>query len=196
MADAKAIRIPDGWVTLSEWARRRGCSKAMLSKAIAAGKVPSARRFGVNLAVDPVKAEAELQASTDSTRGGDRTPRRGRPPGSKNKKQETETPPLPPPPDPDEGDPAAPPENLTQAKTRHEIIKASLAELELAEKEGRLVDRSKVEAQAFRVARLVRDNMLNIPDRLAGTLAALTDPHQVHEALTKEIRMALEGLTQ
>jgi hypothetical protein len=47
---------------------------------------------------------------------------------------------------------------------------------------------------AFTKARTVRDNLLNIPDRLAATLAAEADVDKVHQMLTGEIRKALDEL--
>jgi hypothetical protein len=41
---------------------------------------------------------------------------------------------------------------------------------------------------------LVRDNLLNIPDRLAATLAAEMDAEKVHQMMTVEIRKALDEL--
>jgi hypothetical protein len=40
----------------------------------------------------------------------------------------------------------------------------------------------------------VRDNLLNIPDRLAATLAAESDADRVHLMLSGEIRKALDEL--
>lgn len=79
-------------------------------------------------------------------------------------------------------------------QARKEHYRAELARLELEERIGKLVDKEKVEAEAFRVGRLVRDSMLNIPSRLAGILAAETDQRRVHDLLEKEIRQALEAL--
>jgi hypothetical protein len=44
---------------------------------------------------------------------------------------------------------------------------------------------------SFNRFRQFRDGMLNMPDRLAAVLAAETNPRQVHELLTTEIRKAL-----
>ncbi len=41
------------------------------------------------------------------------------------------------------------------------------------------------------VARMVRDAMLNIADRIASELAAETDQFEIHRLLTVEIRRAL-----
>lgn len=61
---------------------------------------------------------------------------------------------------------------------------------------GKLVDAAEVKAEAFRFARIVRDNLLNVADRLAAQIAAEQDPARVHELLDVEIRKALEGLAE
>ena len=81
-----------------------------------------------------------------------------------------------------------------QAQTERERYRAKLARLDYERKVGRLVEVEQVEKQAFRVARLVRDGLLNLPDRLAGVLAAEGDQGKVHAMLSKEIRTALEEL--
>jgi phage terminase Nu1 subunit (DNA packaging protein) len=69
-----------------------------------------------------------------------------------------------------------------------------LAELELEQREGKLVEADVVQREAFKAARQVRDALLNLPDRVAGVLAAETNQFKVHQMLTKEIRRALEDL--
>lgn len=76
-----------------------------------------------------------------------------------------------------------------------EKFKAKLAELDYLERIGKLVEKEKVEAEAFRIGQLVRDAMLNVPSRLAGVLAAETDQRRVHDLLEQEIRQALEALS-
>lgn len=73
--------------------------------------------------------------------------------------------------------------------------KAELARLEFEEAEGKLVDGDKIKRQAFKVARSVRDAILNIPDRVSAELAAERDQFIVHKRLTEEIRMVLESLS-
>ena len=48
---------------------------------------------------------------------------------------------------------------------------------------------------AFRRARIVRDGMLNLPDRLAAILAAEHDTTKVHTLMTTEIRTVLVELS-
>ena len=80
------------------------------------------------------------------------------------------------------------------ARAIREHYLARLARIEFDEKVGKLVSRDEVQVAAFTKARTVRDNLLNIPDRLAAVLAAETDVDKVHKILTEEIRKALEDL--
>ena len=84
--------------------------------------------------------------------------------------------------------------SFAEAQAEKERYKAKLAKLEYEHKIGQLVDRESVEREAFRVARVVRDAMLSIPDRLAALVTAETDQAKNHAILTKEIMAALKGL--
>jgi hypothetical protein len=42
---------------------------------------------------------------------------------------------------------------------------------------------------AFNKARIVRDSLMNIPDRVASLLAIIDDAHKIHEVLLQEIRI-------
>ena len=88
----------------------------------------------------------------------------------------------------------APTGSFAEAQAEKERYKAKLAKLEYEEKIGKLVDRESVEREAFRVARVVRDAMLSIPDRLAALVTAETDQAKNHAVLTQEIMAALKGL--
>lgn len=82
--------------------------------------------------------------------------------------------------------------SYAESRAKREAYNAELARLELEEKQGTLVDAEQVKKDAYATARQVRDGMLNIPDRVAAELAALTDQFEVHRRLTEEIRKALE----
>ena len=84
--------------------------------------------------------------------------------------------------------------SFAEAQAEKECYKAKLAKLEYEEKIGRLVDRESVEREAFHVARVVRDAMMSIPDRLAGLVTAEGDQVKNHAVLTQEILAALKGL--
>ena len=83
---------------------------------------------------------------------------------------------------------------LAESQRKKEEFRAKLVELEYEERVGTLVQKSEVEKEGFRVARLVRDGVLNVPARLAGILAAENDQRKVHDLIEKELRQALEAL--
>ena len=77
-----------------------------------------------------------------------------------------------------------------------EAYQARLAKLDYEERSGKLIEVDKVKTAAFKVARTVRDGLLNMPDRVAHELAHEADPSAVHQRLTAEIRSILEALAQ
>ena len=85
--------------------------------------------------------------------------------------------------------------SLADAQRIQAQYKAALMKLEYEEKSGELVKVSKVEADFFNIARMVRDSILNIPDRISAELASTTDTHVVSEKLTTELVAALEELS-
>jgi len=78
-----------------------------------------------------------------------------------------------------------------QVKAAYE---AKLTELEYKERSGEMVPTNQVKAEAFALARALRDGLMRVADRMAPTLAATADARQVHHLLTEEIRVALRGL--
>ncbi|KXK28624.1 MAG: hypothetical protein UZ01_02564, partial [Candidatus Brocadia sinica] len=86
-------------------------------------------------------------------------------------------------------------EGLTKARAMKEHFRALLAELEFKEKNGELVPVEAVRKQAFETARMVRDSLLNIPNRVSPILAAESDHREINQILTKEIVQCLENLS-
>ncbi|KAA0246013.1 MAG: hypothetical protein EDM70_00010 [Candidatus Brocadia sp. AMX2] len=76
-----------------------------------------------------------------------------------------------------------------------------MAELEFKEKNGELVPAKDVKDAAFLKARQIRDGLLIIPNRISDLLAGeinaagRIDKTRVHEILGKELRQALENLS-
>jgi hypothetical protein len=64
----------------------------------------------------------------------------------------------------------------------------------MREQAGELVRVDEVRAEASRLALLVRDSLLNLPDRLAPVVAAESDPAAVHRLLDSELRRVLTSL--
>lgn len=177
--------MKDGSITLSEYARRKGVSTEAVSKAVRVGRLSKSVVFDAKSRprVMPDLADQEWHASTNPAQ--QRVPA-VRPPPQPEPEQDTEQP-----------QPAAnEPKTATfqQARTLREAYMARLAKLEYDEKSGLLVRADAVKNEAFKVARTVRDNMLNIPDRIAAELANETNQFKVHQRLTQEIRRALEDM--
>jgi hypothetical protein len=85
---------------------------------------------------------------------------------------------------------------LLKTRIKNEVEKGKMLEIEAKAKTGQYVDAREVEKQAFHVARTVRDSLQNIPDRVSSLLASISDANQIYEILSKEIRLALEGLAE
>lgn len=174
--------MSDGSVTLTAYAKTKGVSVEAVSKAVRVGRLSKSVVFDAKSRprVIPELADQEWVANTDSAQ--QRVPAV-----------------APPRPEPEPDQPVARDEPKTatfqQARTLREAYMARLAKLEFDEKSGLLVRADAVKNEAFKVARTVRDNMLNIPDRIAAELANETNQFKVHQRLTAEIRRALEDLS-
>lgn len=85
--------------------------------------------------------------------------------------------------------------NLTQARQKLLEVQTAIRQVELRQKSGELVSRAAVEQEWFQVARNTRDNLQNIPPRVAGLLAAERNQDKIFQLLTREINQCLEGLS-
>ena len=92
-------------------------------------------------------------------------------------------------------DPAPSGPTYAQSRAVRELYLARIAKIEFEERSTKLISRDEVTSAAFTKARTIRDNLLNIPDRLAAMLAAESDAAMVHQILTEEIRKALNELS-
>ena len=81
-----------------------------------------------------------------------------------------------------------------KARTMREAYRAQLAKLEYEEKSGKLTEAAKVKQDAFKSSRIIRDELLSIPERLADLLAAEDSPEKVQKLLLTEIEAALNRL--
>ncbi|MGC8884876.1 MAG: hypothetical protein ACP5UT_18825, partial [Bryobacteraceae bacterium] len=149
--------------------KHRGVSLAAVQKAVHSGRItPTADGL-----IDSDRADAEWSAKTR--------------PGQQRPKAAAAVP----------REPAEAPAvglDYFRARAIRESYLARLAKIEFEERTAKLVSRDEVQVAAFTNGRTVRDNLLNIPDRLAATLAAEADVDRVHHLLSVEIRRALEEL--
>jgi hypothetical protein len=87
-------------------------------------------------------------------------------------------------------------QNRIRESALAEALRRQLLEFELATKKGELVRASDVRQVAFNKARVARDALLSLPDRVAGQLAAETDPAKVYSILSAEIRKICDELAK
>lgn len=83
---------------------------------------------------------------------------------------------------------------FAEHQAKREYYKAEISRLEYEERVQKLIEAEKVDAEWFRLTRIVRDAVMNIPSRLAGVLASESDERTVNQILEKELRDALEAL--
>ncbi len=176
-------------ISQAEWARRRGVSRQYVSRLVKRGVVRL-----VEGKVDPAQADAALAALREPARPERRGAARKKP---EREARTAEAPPVPSPgPEaldlPHAGDL---PTLLLKTRIKSEVERAKLLEIKAKVEAGKYVEADEVKVAAFNKARVVRDNLLNIPDRLAAVLAAESKTQKVHALIAAEIRQALEELT-
>jgi phage terminase Nu1 subunit (DNA packaging protein) len=81
-----------------------------------------------------------------------------------------------------------------RAQAKREAHRAVLAELEVNEKQGKLIPVEQVRADADRAARIVRDTLLAFPDRVSALLIG-QDERRMAATLRAEIRSALQRIS-
>lgn len=194
-------------MSLAEYARYRGVSKAAVTLAVQAGRITPITGEDGKRRIDSDAADIQWNENSASY-GGPR--KKGVKSGPDLKEiplpKAKKTPPpapvkasAPPPSAPEGEDPpqsgGLPGPSYAQSRAIREAYAARMAKLEFEEKSGRLIGVDKVKVEAFKVARTVRDAILNIPDRISNELASFAgDPGRVHQRLTEELVLALEEL--
>lgn len=82
--------------------------------------------------------------------------------------------------------------SYAQSRAVKEAYHARLAKLSYEEKSGALIKTDVVKVAWFNTLRVLRDRILNMPDRMAPIMAAESDPKIIRDFLDKELRQALE----
>ncbi len=179
----------------SEYARQRGFSRQYVNKLVRTGVIRLE-----NGKVDPKQADAALGAVREPAR-----PQR-------RKSNVAEPAPIAQPPaqseKPSAGGASLPggmdlpgkpsgdlPTLLLRARIKTELKRGNLLDLDEKVKTKQYVEAEEVKVVAFNRGRVVRDRIMNLPDRLAAVLAAESDINTVRETLASELRIALEGLS-
>jgi len=155
-------------LSLRGYARHRGVSHTAVEKAVKQGRI----RTTPDGKIDAEEADRDWSRNSSPVNAPRQAPRTTEP-----------------------NDGAARGPTYAQSRAVRELYLARLAKIEFEERAAKLVSRDEVTVAAFTKARTIRDNLLNIPDRVAAMLAAESDPTQVHQILSDEIRKALIELS-
>jgi len=153
-------------VSQAEFAAMMGVSSPAVLKAIKAGRVKSWKEVKGKVRIDAEKAKAEWIANTQK-----RTPIQEEMRGVQGP-------------------------SINQSRTILEEYRAKMAQADYEEKIGTLVLGDTVKKQAFASAREARDRLMNIPDRVAGLVAAESSERACHEILVNEIRSICDELSR
>lgn len=175
----------EGFVSLREFARRRGVALSAVQKAVESGRVKAIERdaAGRITGIHAERATAEWDANTDPVEAA----RNGKLPLVES---------LPVAPGAEASAPN-PSSNQTylDARAQRETYEAETAKLDYLKAVGSVVSASEVRDAQFRRYRTLRDKLLNIPDRVATILAAERDPVIVHKLLSDELKRVLNELS-
>lgn len=159
----------------------RGQSHVAVLKAIQSGRISprAAVKEGARWYIDSDIADEEWAGSTDTMNGGNIRGGSGELPEPPRMMASEEA-----------GLGNIPSRNFSRAV--RELYMARMARVEYERETGARVVAADVRKEAFEQARRLRDALLNMPDRLAHDLAAMSDPGAVHLALSAAIRETLE----
>ena len=83
-------------------------------------------------------------------------------------------------------------EQFARARAVRERYAALSIKLDYEERSAKLIDRREVETTAMMHGRILQEQILAVPDRLAAQLAAESDAAAIHHMLDAELRMVLE----
>lgn len=83
---------------------------------------------------------------------------------------------------------------LNESRAKREHYAAETQRIEYEKLVGNLVDAQKVRDDAFKVGRMVREALFNIPEQLAARLAAEKDHMVIHTMLTDELTRVMGEL--
>lgn len=83
-----------------------------------------------------------------------------------------------------------------EAKTTTEMLRSRKLELDVAEREGSLVDVKSVQKRVSKLVGEVRDALGNLPGKISPLLLSISDPVEMENKLREEINSCLESLSR
>jgi hypothetical protein len=154
-------------ISQSEWAKRQGFSKQYASKLVKSGKIKL-----VNDMIDEEIANSVLAKQRNPSR-----PLQRKNNGTYEQHDDIH-------------------DLIARTKLKNEIERGRILEARAKTEIGLLISAEKVRNAMFAKGRIIRDGMMNIPDRVSSLLATINDAAKIHEILSKEIREVLEELSR
>ena len=161
--------LPVEWVSQAEFARRVGCTRQNIYKHVVKGTLVL-----VNKKLDYQASLLALDAETDE--GHHERLGKDTPASESEESVESES------------------VNYKESRAKREHHNEQMAKINLLERSGKLIDAEKVKKDSFLSARILRDSLLSISDRLAPVLAAEQDERSVAQILDEEITKALNSV--
>jgi len=164
-------------LSIRAYAKHRGVTEGAVRKAIKQGRISKKD----NGKIDPNLADKEWSKNTDP---------------AQIKKSEAKEPTQ------DSSNISSPSNPLSvgpsyqQSRAIKEAYNAKLTRLQFEKESKKLISVDEVKISAFNAARMTRDRMLNIPDRVIPALVGKTDIFEMKEILKTEIVKALEELSK
>jgi len=86
--------------------------------------------------------------------------------------------------------------DFAESKAKREFYLAELAKLDVLEKKKELVSVEEIKKSSFAKARAIREQLVNLADRLSHQLAGEDDATVIYKIINSEHREALENLSQ
>lgn len=161
-------------MSVAEYALHRACSDSYVRRLRRQGRL--VLQDGQ---IDVAASDAVLDATTDPTRGGDRTA----PAPAESGHDGDQPPPI-----------GAGVISLREAMRRERLAKAKTAELELGERSGELTRVRDVDRDVFTLARQAMQRMLTMGGKLRQALAAETDPAACQKLIDDEVRQIADDM--
>lgn len=164
-------------LSIRAYAKHRGVTEGAVRKAIKQGRISKKD----NGKIDPNLADKEWSKNTD--------PAQIKKSEVKESTQDSSN--ISPPSNPLSVGPS-----YQQSRAIKEAYNAKLTRLQFEKESKKLISVNEVKISAFNAARMTRDRMLNIPDRVIPALVGKTDIFEMKEILKTEIVKALEELSK
>jgi hypothetical protein len=159
-------------LSIRGYAKHRGVTEAAVRKAISQGRISKSKNGKIN----PEKADKDWDKNTDPAQIKKITPEE-KPDYSQNSA-------------PNIGP------SYQQSRAIKEAYSAKLIRLQFEKESKKLISIDEVKVSAFNAARMTRDRILNIPDRVIPKLVGKTDIFEMKEILKAELINALEELSK